>query len=153
MAKVPPEDYIILKDAAEMTRRAWLEMWSPGASRWVLEAGKTKEGIHYPKRMMYANTARRRSTSYVKVIEVQSFTLMPSTALADWEIPAGTLVRNAITDTLYKQGISPDRYMDEAAKQVEQIRAFQRGEVELPELLEGDAARPARAAESNEGGD
>lgn len=56
-----------------------------------------------------------------------------------WSAPVGATIDDRRTGIVYREGLSPESYPEEARKHVEKVRGYQRGEVELPSLRDGPA--------------
>jgi hypothetical protein len=125
-------DYTIVPKVEVQFRGAHIAV-----SFWILSTGRTATGAAYPADMVrisrggYDPSAR---AFLAERITVKSCADLDENALTDWDFPVGVFVRDDISDARYKMGISPASYMKEAKVHVEEVKRYQRGEVELPRL-------------------
>ena len=130
------EDFVVVDGVAVPCVDVRFRGAKPVQSFVVFSTEKTREGVEYPKDMArFSPGAPVRDEvpkCFVTRLKVKSCELLGEDALADWDFPVGTYVADERTDSHYKAGISPETYMPVAKEQVAQVKAYQRGEVELP---------------------
>jgi hypothetical protein len=134
-------DFVISGSTATLTARAGAKDTRPSMWYLILSSAESPGGMHYPTDMV---AIERRTNDpglsaqscLVTRLTVCSFEELGPEALVDWDFPVGTHVRDGRTDRDYQTGVSPTEYLPETRKQVELVRAYQRGAAKLPEMEE-----------------
>lgn len=144
LQNLDPKDYWIEGNVATQRLDAVVRASRVVASLWVLSWDTSAQGAIYPTEMVrIARATEGAGHAVITRLKVLKYEDLPDDALVEWDFPVGTVVTDERTDVRYKAGISPEMYVPEARKQVDQIRGYQRGDLALPKLSAPPVTAPS----------
>lgn len=97
-----PEDYVIGDRVAVPKLDVKLENFKTSASFWILSTGQTEDGVVYPTEMVWIVPQYLYGKAYVSYLKTDSFETFPADSLVNWELPAGTYVRDERAGVTYQ---------------------------------------------------